>query len=86
MTGSLMLSMVKTRPDIAFSISVASRFAKNPSHQHTGAVKKILKYLKGTKMQGIVYGGEDDLKILGYSDSDWAGEKAENKPPATFLC
>ena len=30
MTGSLMFSIVETRPDIAFSTSVASRFSKNP--------------------------------------------------------
>lgn len=29
MTGSLMFSMVETRPDIAFAISIVSRFAKN---------------------------------------------------------
>lgn len=38
-TGSLMFSMVETRPDIAFATSVASRFSKNPSHQHVEAVK-----------------------------------------------
>ena len=32
MTRSFMFSMVETRPDIVFTMSVASRFAKNPSH------------------------------------------------------
>lgn len=54
MTGSLIFSMVETRPDIAFATSVASRFAKKPSHTHIEAVKTILKYLKGTKDRGIV--------------------------------
>ncbi len=45
MTGSMMFSMVDTRPDIAFAKSLVSRFAKNPSHQHTKVVKTILKYL-----------------------------------------
>ena len=49
MTGSLMFSMVEPRPDIAFATAVASCFSKNPSHQHTEAVKSILKYLKGSK-------------------------------------
>ena len=57
MTGSIMFSMVETRPDIAFATSLVSRFAKNPSHQHTKAVKTILKYLKGSKHRGITYGG-----------------------------
>ena len=43
MTESLMFSMVETRPDIAFVISIASRFAKNPSHKYTEAVKTILR-------------------------------------------
>ena len=41
MTGSIMFSIVETRPDIAFATSVASRFAKNLGHQHIKAVKTI---------------------------------------------
>ena len=70
MTGSLMFSMVKTRPDIAYATSVASRFAKNPSHQHTETVKTILRYLKGFRDRGITYGGEKELCVEGYLDSD----------------
>ncbi len=70
-TGSLIFSMVETRPDIAFSIIVAARFAKNPSHAHIEAVKTILRYLKGFMDRGITYGGErETLSIKGYSDSD----------------
>lgn len=87
MTGSLMFSMVETRPDIAFATSVVSRFSKNPSRQHTEAVKTILRYLKGSRDRGITYGGQERLLPEGYSDSDWAvTRKAENQPPATSLC
>ena len=70
MIGSIMFSMVETRPDVAFATSVASRFAKNPGHQHTEFVKTILRYLKGSRDRGITYGGQDELLIEGYSDSD----------------
>ena len=85
MTGSITFSMVETRPDIAFATSVASRFAKNPSHQHTEAVKTILRYLKGSKDQGITYGGQSKPKLEGYSDSDWAGDKEGRKPTSGFI-
>ena len=49
MTKSLMFFMIETRLDIAFTTSVASRFAKNPSHLYIEAVKTILKYMKGSK-------------------------------------
>ncbi len=88
MTGSLMFSMVETRPDIAFATSVVSRFAKNPSRQHTEAVKTIMRYLKATRTVGITYGnGESsgDLIIKGYSDSDWAGDHATRKSTSGFI-
>lgn len=62
--------MVETRPDIAFAISVAVQFAKNPGYQYTRAVKTILRYLKGLKEQEITLGGQDILFVKGYSDFD----------------
>lgn len=63
MIESLMFSMVETRPDIAFAVSVVSRFSKNLSHQHTEAVKTILRYLKESRDRGITYGGKENLLI-----------------------
>lgn len=68
MTGSIIFSMVKTRPDIAFATSVARRFVKNPSHQHTKAIKTILQYLKGLRNREITYKGQSKLKVEGYSN------------------
>lgn len=85
MTGSLMFSMVETRHDIAFATAVASRFSKNPSQQHTEAVQTILKYLKGSKDRGITYGGDEELKLEGYSDSDWAGDKESRKSTSGYI-
>lgn len=84
MTGSLMFSMVETRPDIMFSTSVESRFAKNPSRQHTEAVKTFFRYLKGSRDRGIMYGGQDTLFIEGYPDSDWAGDKERRKSTSGY--
>lgn len=74
-TGFLMFSMVETRSDIAFAISITSRFAKNSSHQHTEAVKTILRSMKGWRQQRIAYKGQEKLLVEGYSDPDWAGDK-----------
>lgn len=79
MTRSIMFLMVETRPNIAFATSLVSCFAKNPSHQYTKAAKTILKYLKGLKNQRITDEGKEELKIKGYSDSNWAGDKESRK-------
>ena len=56
MVGSLLWAAISTRPDIAQAVSTVSRFNKEPSQAHLTAVKRILRYLKGTADLGIVYG------------------------------
>lgn len=55
MTGSIMFSIVETRPDIAFATSIIRCFAKNPGNHHNKIVKTILLYLKGLRERGIAY-------------------------------
>ena len=74
-----------TRLDIAFAVSNAARFSSNPSKQHWMAVKRIIRYLKGTRDLGILYtrSAEDDL--IGFSDSDWAGDWDNRKSTSGYL-
>lgn len=46
--GSFMYAMLGVRPDIAFGVSLCSRFMGNPTSAHVQAVKRILRYLKET--------------------------------------
>jgi hypothetical protein len=67
--GSLMYAMMGTRPDIALSVSVVSRYGSNPTQEHWNAVIRILRYLRTTISTELVYKG--DLRPLaGYSDAD----------------
>lgn len=81
--GSEMYIEVHTRPDIAYAVSVLSRFLSNPSPQHLKAADRILQYLKGTKYLGIVYGGGiTDRRITqlhGYCDAGYASDKSQRK-------
>ncbi|KAJ4715440.1 Retrovirus-related Pol polyprotein from transposon TNT 1-94 [Melia azedarach] len=72
--GSLMYAMVCTRPDLAQSVSVVSRFMGEPSKEHWQAVKRIFRYLKGTFDVGLIYGGDTQCLVRGFSDSDYAGD------------
>ena len=85
MTGSLIFLIVETRPDIAFAILISSRYVKNPRHQHTEAVKTILRYIKGSKYRGITYDGQEKFLVEGYSDSDWAGDLESRKSISGFI-
>lgn len=50
---SLMYLSIATRPDITFAINRASRYLEKPTKLHLIAVKRILKYVKGTVEHGL---------------------------------
>ena len=69
--GSLMYAIVCTKPDLAFAISVLSRFMSNPGKAHWEAVKWIMRYLKGSSNVCLVYGnGNASSGLVGFTDSD----------------
>ncbi|KAL9858560.1 putative RNA-directed DNA polymerase [Arabidopsis thaliana] len=67
--GSLMYAMVCTRPDLAHAVSVVNRFMGQPGKEHWLAVKRILRYVKGTSDVGLIYGGDAPSLIAGDVDS-----------------
>lgn len=74
--GSL-LYLTASRPDIMFAVSLLSRFMHCPSEIHFQAAKRILRYVKETVDYGIHYTAKCPVKLLGFSDSDWAGSDEE---------
>lgn len=83
--GSLMY-ITATRPDLMFVVCLLSRFMANPTVLHMQAAKRVLRYLKGTVSLGMVYkrGGAEEL--LGYTDSDYAGDTDVRVLPVMYLC
>src|SRR6266540_5801944 len=67
-----LLYLCHTRPDIAFSVSVVSRYMHEPRNDHLEAVYRILRYLKGTPGRGLLFKSNMHLVVDGYCDADWA--------------
>jgi hypothetical protein len=82
--GTLMYAMLGTRPDIAFAVSLVSRYAANPTPAHMAAVKRIFQYLKGTIDLQLTFRGEL-TDLVGYSDSDWGGDPSTRRSTAGFI-
>ena len=72
--GSLMYAALATRPDIMYSVSLLSRFMKDPGRVHWAAVKRVICYLKGTKNVKLTYGAIR-TGFCGYADSDWGSQR-----------
>jgi hypothetical protein len=71
--------LVNTRPDIAFSVGMVSRFMESPNAEHWSAMKRIIRYIAGTTDLGCKYVKGDHAELLGYSDSDHAGDLEKRK-------
>ena len=69
--GSLMYTLVATRPNITFAILTLSQFLDNLGEVHWDTVKHIFRYLVGTKDLQLMYGGERH-NFLRYVDADGA--------------
>ncbi|XP_031266312.1 secreted RxLR effector protein 161-like [Pistacia vera] len=82
--GSLMYVMLCIRLDIAYAISAASRYQSNPGEKHWLVVKTIFKYLRMTKDLILSYGGSE-LKIQGYSNSDFQLDVDDRKSTSGFI-
>ena len=73
--------LVNTRPDISYSVGMVSRFMECPTAEHWAAIKRIVRYVAGTTEYGCRYtsGAVSNLRLLGYSDSDHAGDLEKRK-------
>nr|GFC96744.1 uncharacterized mitochondrial protein AtMg00810-like [Tanacetum cinerariifolium] len=61
--------LLHTRPNLTYSVGVVSRYMQGPRESHACAIKQILRYFKGTTSFGIKYSYNNDMKLVGYSDS-----------------
>jgi hypothetical protein len=77
LVGALMYLAVCTRPDISYAVGQLARYGSAPTETHWRAAMDLLRYLKGTEKDGLLYdckgaskGASPVLRM--YSDSDWA--------------
>jgi Reverse transcriptase (RNA-dependent DNA polymerase) len=82
MIGKLNYLAQSTRPDIAYAVHQCARFSEDPKEEHSKAVKRIRRYLAGTKNEGLLW-KPNDSGLGCYSDADFAGnwdkEEAETE-------
>jgi len=69
--GALMHPAVMTQPDIAHAVQQVAQYMSDPGVTHWTAVKRIFRYLKGTRNYVLTLGGKDiPLELTAYCDSD----------------
>jgi hypothetical protein len=72
MIGSL-LYVTTSRPDVMQAVGQVAQFQAAPKESHVLAVKRIFRYIKGTKDFGLWYPERKDLSLISDTDAYWVG-------------
>ena len=84
--GMLLYLASNSRPEIAYAVHQCARFTHNPKTSHAKAVKRICRYLKGTRDQGMTLTpSKECLSVDCYVDADFAGQW-NSEDPQDPLC
>ncbi|PKI72506.1 hypothetical protein CRG98_007109 [Punica granatum] len=83
--GSIMYAMLCTRSNVSYTLSMTSRYQSDPGERHWIAVKNILKYLRRTKEIFLVYGGEEELVVRGYTDVSFQTNKDDSRSQSGYV-
>ena len=80
-----MYTVICTCLDVSYALSVTSRYQSNPGDAHWVAVKSILKYLRRTKDQFLVYGGSKELIVNGYTNASFQTDKDNSQSQSGYV-
>jgi histone deacetylase 1/2 len=73
-----------TRPDISFAVNKVCQFLSNPTDQHWEAVKRILRYIRGTTTTGLSIRRSPSTLLSVFTDADWAGSPDDRRSTGGF--
>jgi hypothetical protein len=80
-----MYAMICMCPYVSYALSAMSRYQSNYGEAHWIIVKNILKYLRGIKEAFLVFGGEEELIVKGYSNASFQTDADDSKSQSGFV-
>jgi hypothetical protein len=82
----ILLYVTPSKPDVMQVVGQVACFQAAPKESHVLTVKRIFRYLKGTKDFGLWYPKGKDLSFIAYTNADWAGciDDRKSTSGATF--
>ena len=81
----ILLYLTYTCPDLSFFVGLFSQYMQTPHEIHWKAAKRILRYVRGTVQFGIHYSSGGTPLLVGFTDSDWAGDPDDRESTAGYV-
>jgi hypothetical protein len=79
--------LLHTQLDLSFPVGYLSRFMEAPHEDHLVAVKRVLRYMAGTKDYRLHYMRHEEgrPRLVGYSDTDMASDVDTRKSTSDIV-
>ena len=74
-----LLYLIISKPNIMFTICMCACFQSNPKETYLYAIKRILRYLKGTHNISLLYPRSNSCYLFGYTDADYTNNRTDKK-------
>ncbi|GJX94395.1 retrovirus-related pol polyprotein from transposon RE1 [Tanacetum coccineum] len=69
----------------AIYVNKLSQFMHDPSQTHSQALKRLLRYLKGTLYHGLFLNKKSPMELIAFSDSDWGGVSTAGRSTTAYI-
>lgn len=84
--GMLLYLTTNSRPDISAPISILSQKISKPTVTDLNEVKRVIRYLKGTRNAKLKLGGGDkNFPVTVFSDANWAEDRVDRKSNSGYV-
>jgi len=67
---------------------LCGRYMNDHRKSHLTATKRVLSYVRGTMKLALLFpieGKEANIELIGYSDSDWCGDRSDRRSTSDYL-
>ncbi|KAH7293810.1 hypothetical protein KP509_28G043500 [Ceratopteris richardii] len=85
LVGSLIYATL-TRPNLSHAVGFLSQYMHCPKKNHWITAKRVLRYIKGTSIEGLYYGFTSNTRIEVFSDAIWADSTNDRRSTHGYLC
>lgn len=86
LVGCLTYLMLSTRPDISIAVNTMSRFQSGATDVHWSHLKRVLRYLQGTKHLSLEYRRDACADpLIGFADADWGSDMNDRRSTSGYV-
>ena len=86
--GALMYLMLGSRPDLSSALNKVAQYSSNFDNSHWTAVKRIIRYIKGTADLQLTLGKndtKDSISLSASCDADWGGDLDDRRSTSGYI-